>query len=182
MICNDEAIAWSAVAQGWRQLWGDFDRLGVALQWHDFRTERAFDWGRSFRPRSLEFCLNVGGRGAVGDRADYVPGSAGYYAVADEPLEASRQARDHHQFVTVEFSNRHLQQQLADCEADLDPQLRAAIFSEQGTLGCLSGAADAAGTTPAGGEPAGAAGFESGPEPVVSEQGARADVAFSFYA
>ena len=94
MICNDEAIAWSAVAQGWRQLWGDFDRLGVALQWHDFRTERPLDWGRSFRPRSLEFCLNVGGRGAVGDRADYIPGSAGYYAVADEPLRASRQARD----------------------------------------------------------------------------------------
>src|SRR2546423_5534927 len=131
MICNDEAIAWSAVAQGWRQLWGDFDRLGVALQWHDFRTERALDWGRSFRPRSLEFCLNVGGRGAVGDRADYIPGSAGDYAVADEPLRASRQARDHHQFVTVEFSNRHLQEQLADCEADLDPQLRGAIFPEK---------------------------------------------------
>jgi AraC-like DNA-binding protein len=43
-------------------------------------------------------------------------------------LEASRHARDHHQFVTVEFSNRHLQQQLSDCEADLDPQLRSAIF------------------------------------------------------
>ena len=128
MICNDEAVAWRAVPQGWRQLWGDFDRLGVALQWHDFRTERSLDWGQSFRPRSLEFCLNVAGRGAVGEQADYVSGSAGYYAVATEPLEASRQARDHHQFVTVEFSNRHLQQQLADCEADLDPQLRAAIF------------------------------------------------------
>ena len=128
MICNDEAVAWRAVPQGWRQLWGDFDRLGVALQWHDFRTERPLDWGQSFRPRSLEFCLNVAGRGAVGDRADYGPSTAGYYAVADEPLDASRQARDHHQFVTVEFSNRRLQEQLADCEADLDPQMRAAIF------------------------------------------------------
>jgi AraC-like DNA-binding protein len=128
MICNDEAVAWRAVPQGWRQLWGDFDRLGVALQWHDFRTERPLDWGQSFRSRSLEFCLNVAGRGAVGDRADYGPSTAGYYAVADEPLRASRQARDHHQFVTVEFSNRRLQEQLADCEADLDPQMRAAIF------------------------------------------------------
>jgi AraC-like DNA-binding protein len=128
MISNDEAVAWREVSQGWRQLWGDFDRLGVALQWHNFRTERALDWGLSFRPRSLEFCLNVAGRGAVGDRADYVPGSAGYYAVADEPLPASRQARDRHQFVTVEFSNRRLQEQLADCEAELDPELRAAIF------------------------------------------------------
>lgn len=128
MICNDEAVAWRDVPQGWRQLWGDFDRLGVSLQWHDFRTERPLDWGVSFRPRSLEFCLNVEGRGAVGDRADYVRGTAGYYAVANEPLRASRQARDHHQFVTVEFSNRHLQSQLAECEADLDPHLRAAIF------------------------------------------------------
>jgi AraC family transcriptional regulator len=126
-----ERGAWREVPKGWRQLWGDFDRLGVSLQWHDFRTERAFDWGLSFHPRSLEFCLNVEGRGAVGDRADYVPGSAGYYAVAAEPLPASRQARDHHQFVTVEFSNRHLQQQLADCESDLDPQLRSAIFPEK---------------------------------------------------
>ncbi|HEX4629487.1 MAG TPA: AraC family transcriptional regulator [Chthoniobacterales bacterium] len=128
MICNDEAVAWRAVPKGWRQLWGDFDRLGVALQWHDFRTERSLDWGQSFRPRSLEFCLNVAGRGAVGDRADYGPSTAGYYAVADEPLDASRQARDHHQFVTVEFSNRRLQEQLADCEGDLEPQMRAAIF------------------------------------------------------
>jgi len=98
MVANDEAIsergAWREVPKGWRQLWGDFDRLGVSLQWHDFRTERSLDWGASFRPRSLEFCLNVEGRGAVGDRADYRPGSAGYYAVADEPLRASRQGRD----------------------------------------------------------------------------------------
>jgi AraC-like DNA-binding protein len=126
-----ERGAWREVPKGWRQLWGDFNRLGVSLQWHDFRTERAFDWGLSFHPRSLEFCLNLEGRGAVGDRVDYVPGSAGYYAVAAEPLPASRQARDHHQFVTVEFSNRHLQQQLADCEGDLDSELRAAIFPEK---------------------------------------------------
>jgi AraC family transcriptional regulator len=126
-----ERGAWREVPKGWRQLWGDFDRLGVSLQWHDFKTDRSLDWGASFRPRSLEFCLNVEGRGAVGNQADYVPSSAGYYAVADEPLAASRQARDHHQFVTVEFSNRHLQQQLADCEGDLDPTLRAAIFPQK---------------------------------------------------
>ena len=131
MAFKNEAVAWREVSQGWRQLWGDFDRLGVSLQWHDFKTNRALDWGLSFRPRSLEFCLNVAGRGAVAEKATYIPNSAGYYAVADEPLRASRQARDHHQFVTVEFSNRHLQEQLADCEADLEPQLRAAIFPEK---------------------------------------------------
>ena len=70
------------------------------------------------------------GRGAVGARAqtDYVAGSAGYYALTDQPLQATRQAGDHHRFVTLEFSREHLQKQLADSEADLDPQLRAAVF------------------------------------------------------
>lgn len=133
MVAGNDATAergaWRSVPQGWRQLWGDFDRLGVSLEWHDFRTERALDWGLSFHPRSIEFCLNVQGRGAVGDRGEYISSSAGYYAVTDEPLRASRQARDHHQFVTVEFSNRHLRRQLADCEDDLEPQLRSAVFS-----------------------------------------------------
>ena len=136
MASNEEAAeqgAWREVPQGWRQLYGDFDRLGVSIEWHDFRTNRQLDWGLSFHPRSVEFCLNVAGRGAVGDRGqtDYVPGSAGYYAVTDKPLPASRQARDHHQFVTLEFSSRHLQEQLADCESDLDPQLRAAVFPQK---------------------------------------------------
>ncbi|MEY2504561.1 MAG: AraC family transcriptional regulator [Verrucomicrobiota bacterium] len=135
MIATNEAAAergaWREVPRGWRQLYGDFDRMGVSIQWHDFRTNRPFDWGLSFHPRSVEFCLNLEGRGAVGDRGDYVPGSAGYYAVTDEPLPASRQARDHHQFVTLEFSSRHLQEQLADCQADLDPELRAAVFPEK---------------------------------------------------
>src|SRR5207253_71434 len=108
--------AWRAVPQGWRQLYGDFDRLGVSVEWHDFKTERPLDWGLSFHPRSVEFCLNVEGHGAVGARsqADYVPGSAGYYALTDQPLQASRQAGDHHQFVTLEFSREHLQKQLVD--------------------------------------------------------------------
>ena len=137
MISSNEAAAergaWQSVPEGWRQLWGDFDRLGVSIEWHDFRTSRPLDWGLSFHPRSIEFCLNVEGRGAVGDRTqtDYVPNSAGYYAVTDEPLQASRQARDHHQFVTLEFSNRYLQEQLADCENDLEPQLRAAVFPQK---------------------------------------------------
>jgi len=137
MISIDEAVAergaWREVAQGWRQLYGDFERLGVSIEWHDFRTARALDWGRSFHPRSVEFCLNVEGRGAVGGRSqtDYVAGTAGFYAPADQALPASREARDHHQFVTLEFSRAHLQEQLADCEAELDAQLRAAVFPER---------------------------------------------------
>src|SRR5207253_689610 len=105
--CAAEVDAWREVKDGWRPLYGDVDQFGVAVEWHDFRTERSFDWGRSFHPRSLEFCLNLQGHGAVGavgrKQSDYVPGDSGYYAVGDEQLPASRRAHDHHQFVTPEF-------------------------------------------------------------------------------
>ena len=132
-------LPWREVQNRCRQLYGDFDRLGVSVEWHDFRTSRPLDWGLSFHPRSVEFCLNMAGRGAVGARAqsDYVSGSTGFYALTDEPLPASRQAGDHHQFVTLEFSREHLQKQLADCEADLDPQSARRGFSRERALDCL---------------------------------------------
>src|SRR5438309_5894111 len=130
-----EGEAWREVEQGWRPLYGDFDQLGVSVEWHDFQSPRPLDWGRSFHPRSLEFCLNLDGRGAVGAegqaRSDYIPGKSGYYAVADEPLPASRQAHDHHQFVTLEFSRNHLQKQFVQNEADLEPAIRRIIFGNK---------------------------------------------------
>ncbi|MFL6537456.1 MAG: helix-turn-helix transcriptional regulator [Chthoniobacterales bacterium] len=126
-----ERGAWREVQSGWRQLYGNIDRLGVSVEWHDFQTRRALDWGVSFHPQSIEFCLNLDGRGAVGSRTDYVAGSSGYYAVRDEPLRASRAAHDHHRFVTLEFSRKHLQRELADCEADLEPLIRSAVFGDK---------------------------------------------------
>src|SRR5207247_1564525 len=88
--CAAELNAWSEVKDGWRPLYGDVDQFGVAVEWHDFRTARSFDWGKSFHPRSLEFCLNLEGHGQVGatdkTSSDYTPGNCGYYAVGDEPL------------------------------------------------------------------------------------------------
>lgn len=129
-----EQGAWRDVPEGWRQLYGDFNRLGVSVEWHDFRTTDHLDWGRSFHPHSLEFCLNLAGRGTVSNasaRQDFVSGTSGYYAVVDDSLIASRHARDHHQFVTLEFSRSHLQTQLAGNEADLEPEMRASIFEDQ---------------------------------------------------
>ncbi len=132
---HSEQGAWRAVAPGWQQLYGNFDELGVSVEWHDFRTTRPLDWGRSFHPHSLEFCLNLEGRGAVGSnanaRSNYLPGNSGYYAIADEPLPASREANDHHQFVTLEFSRAHLQKQFVQNEADLEPEIRRVIFEDQ---------------------------------------------------
>src|SRR5207253_10293348 len=130
--CAAEQHAWRELKHGWRPLYGDVDKIGVAIEWHDFRTDHSFNWGRSFHPHSLEFCLNLDGRGAVGTqrqaRSDYLPGNSGYYAVADEPLPASRQAHDHHQFVTLEFSRNQLQKQFVQNEAVLEPEIRRVIF------------------------------------------------------
>ncbi|MGI9115396.1 MAG: helix-turn-helix transcriptional regulator [Chthoniobacterales bacterium] len=138
MYSGDAALAergaWRAVPQGWRQLYGDFEKLGVSVEWHDFLTARTLDWGRSFHPQSIEFCLNLRGRGDVRTsrlRSAFAPGTSGYYAIADEPLTASREANDHHQFVTLEFSRAHLQQQLVGNVDDLDAVMRSSIFEER---------------------------------------------------
>ncbi len=133
--CAAEVNAWREVKDGWRPLYGDVDQFGVAVEWHDFRTARSFDWGKSFHPRSLEFCLNLEGHGQVGaagkTSSDYTPGNCGYYAIGDEPLPASRRAKDHHQFVTLEFSRNHLQKQFVQNESDLEPEIRRVIFGDK---------------------------------------------------
>jgi AraC family transcriptional regulator len=124
---------WRDVQEQCRSLYGDFEELGLCVEWHDFRTAQPLNWGETFRPRSLEFCLNLDGRGAVGARTprDYLAGTSGYYAVSDAPLAATRCADERHQFLTLEFSREHLQKQLADCEDDLEPQVRRAVFPDK---------------------------------------------------
>lgn len=133
--CAAEQAAWRELKEGWRPLYGDVDKIGVAIEWHDFRIERSFDWGRTFHPNSLEFCLNLNGHGAVGQgragRSDYVSGNCGYYALADEPLPASRRAHDHHQFATLEFSREHLRKQFAGNESNLEPDICRILFGDK---------------------------------------------------
>ncbi len=131
--CAAEQAAWREVKEGWRPLYGDVDSMGVAVEWHDFRMARSFNWGRTFHPRSLEFCLNLDGHGEVGraTKVSYAPAAAGYYAVGDELLPASRRANDHHQFATLEFSRNHLQKQFVENEDDLEPQIRRVIFGDK---------------------------------------------------
>ena len=130
--CAAEQQAWREVKNGWRPLYGDLDSMGVAVEWHDFKTSRSFNWGRTFHPCSVEFCLNLEGHGEIGVAAKtkYAPGNSGYYAIGDEPLPASRRAHDRHQFATLEFSRAHLQKQFVDNEADLAPEIRRIIFND----------------------------------------------------
>ncbi len=126
---------WRHLQQAGRQLVASSRGDGVNLAWHDFRAEQPLDWGASFQPHTIEFCLNLEGCGSVGahGKSDYVPRSSGYYSLCDEPLPASRCAQQRHQFVTLQFSRSHLRKHLAESEADLDPQVRRAVFGDKAT-------------------------------------------------
>src|SRR5258708_2005106 len=108
--------------------------MGISIEWHDFKTSQPLDWAESFRPRSIEFCLNLDGRGAVGRGGsapqDYGPSSSGYYAIGEEPLHATRQANDHHRFVTLGYSREIVKAQLASSESELSRTMRDVIFQK----------------------------------------------------
>ena len=126
---------WREAEQRGSRIHGKFERDGLALEWHDVVARQPLDWGVSFRSQSIAFCFNAEGRGAVGGRgqSDYVAGSSGFYALFQDVLPATRCGDQRHQFLVLDFSRPTLQRQLAECEADLDPQLRRAVFGNRPT-------------------------------------------------
>jgi len=126
----DEATTWRAVGASWRQLFGDFRKLGVSFEWHDFQASTPVDWARSFHPESVELCLNLSGVGEVGagQRTErFSAGTAGFYRQGDAPLTATRLPGEPHQFITVEFSSAFLLRHLGVVVADLDPLIRRVV-------------------------------------------------------
>src|SRR6266702_6240408 len=88
-----EASAWRDVGRGWQPLFGNFHGLGFSIEWHDFVARNELDWSASFHPGCVELCLNLEGHGFVesnGSRADFAPGSVGFYHRASELLTAKR--------------------------------------------------------------------------------------------
>ena len=125
-----EAGAWRDVGGGWQPLFGSFRGVGFSIEWHDFFAKREFDWAPSFHPGCVELCLNLEGHGFVagqGSRAEFAPGTVGFYHRRDEPLAAKRTAKEQHQFLTVEFSVPFLARHLAETKTVLHPVVRAAM-------------------------------------------------------
>ena len=125
-----EADAWREVGKGWQPIFGSFHGAGYSIEWHDFFAKREFDWGASFHPGCVELCLNLDGHGFVeskNGRAEFAPGTAGFYHRKAEPITAKRAANEPHQFLTVEFSTAFLAKHLAGMETMLHPVVRAAI-------------------------------------------------------
>jgi AraC-like DNA-binding protein len=128
-----ERPAWNAIGEGWRHLHGSVRGAGVSFEWHDFKTHTAFDWGKSFHPGSIEVCLNLAGKGSVafnGEEVEFTPLSIGFYRRGEQPLRASRQAEQRHQFLTVEMSFDFLRRHLGDFAPSLHPLVREVIAGQ----------------------------------------------------
>ncbi len=105
----------------------------MSFEWHDFKTRREFDWGKSFHPGSVEVCLNLAGNGNVafnGQQAAFVPLTVGFYRRSEQALCASRQADQRHQFLTVEMSFKFLREHLGDFAPSLHPLVREVVAGE----------------------------------------------------
>ncbi len=126
----NEAQVWEPLSNGWRQLFGGFYESGISIEWHDFRTEGAIDWARSFHPESLELCLNLTGQGLIQSgqsRLNFEPSTAGFYIPGDQKLTAWRNGSQQHRFLTIEFSRRFLRQRLAASDGRFHPVVEAFI-------------------------------------------------------
>jgi len=128
-VVLSEAATWRTIGAGWAQLFGDFRRLGVSFEWHEFKPSADFDWARSFHPESVELCLNLAGTAEVGSgpaSVRYAAGTAGFYRQGRTPLRAVRFAGEEHRFITIEMAPAFLARHLAG-SADLHPLIAAAI-------------------------------------------------------
>ncbi|HVY70379.1 MAG TPA: AraC family transcriptional regulator [Verrucomicrobiae bacterium] len=133
-----EAAAWREVGSGWQPLFGSFRGVGYSIEWHDFTAKRDFDWAATFHPDCLELCLNLSGDGFVegrAGRAEFAPGTAGFYCRDEQPLSGQRNAGQHHQFLTIEFSPAFLGKHLGGAEATLHPLVRAMVEGKPGRYG-----------------------------------------------
>ncbi len=133
-VSGGEAALWRGAGARWRQLFGDFNRLGVSFEWHEIPAEKEVDWAPSFHPDSLELCLNLSGTGDVSAPAGRLklgPWTAGFYRQGRTGLIARRLKGDEHQFITVELSPDFLSRHLRNALPDLHPLVRQMV---EGTL------------------------------------------------
>lgn len=122
-----EIDAWKSAGAGWQPLYGSFHGMGFSFEWHDFTPQTDFDWAATFHPDSLELCLNLSGCGVVaggGAEVRFEPFTAGFYRSIGKGLRATRFAGQHHQFLTVEYSNGFLKQSLPGMAGSLHPIAR----------------------------------------------------------
>lgn len=116
---RSEAKFWRSIRGTWSQMYGDFRRSGVSIEWHDFETSKPLDWCRSFHDNSLEICLNLAGDANITHRhKKYRLGThfVGVYCQIENHIAAQRNPGDRHQFVTIELARDFLTSRFSDVE------------------------------------------------------------------
>lgn len=130
-----EAPAWRAVGDGWRPLFGSYEKLGFSFEWHDFSPEEDFLWSRSFHPNSIEVCLNLEGAARFGEGKQLIelaPKSYVFYYQGDPGLRAIRKGGERHRFITVEFSPEFLREHFKDQKENLDALISDVVAGKAG--------------------------------------------------
>ena len=128
-----ERPAWHAIGNGWCHLHGSVSGAGLSFEWHNFTVAEEFNWGKSFHPGSIEVCLNREGNGRVGlhkREATFTPLTIGFYRRGDEALPATREAKQQHQFLTVEMSFDFLRRHLGEFVTSLHPIVRDVVSGQ----------------------------------------------------
>lgn len=128
-----ERPVWRSVGAGWQHLHGSFRSTGASFEWHDFESREELDWGKSFHPASVEVCLNLAGNGKVSHKnteAAFTPLTVGFYRRGDTPVRAVREARQRHQFLTVEMSFDFVRRHLGDFAPTLHPVVREVVAGQ----------------------------------------------------
>lgn len=125
---SHEGPVWANVRGEWRSLFGNFQREGVSIEWHDFECEKAVEWSRSFHPDSLEICVNFDGCGTIHERSLQTtvvnPQTVAHYSAEPSRLRADRHAAQHHRFLTVEMSRDWLSKAVQGHEETLNRETR----------------------------------------------------------
>jgi AraC family transcriptional regulator len=110
-LIRSEVGFWRNVRGTWSQVYGDFHRAGVSIEWHDFETPKTIDWSRSFHDDSLEICLNLAGEANINHQRNSFrleTDSVGVYRQIKNSLTAERHPGNRHQFITLELTRAFL--------------------------------------------------------------------------
>jgi AraC-like DNA-binding protein len=108
---HSETKVWKSIQGTWQQMYGDFRREGVSVEWHDFEVNKSFDWSQSFHDDSLEICLNLAGDADISHqkaRYSLQPHFVGVYCQIENHLNAKRNPGVRHRFITIELSRDFL--------------------------------------------------------------------------
>ena len=131
-----ETAVWSHLGTGWRPLFGNYRELGFSFEWHDFTCADELDWARSFHPGSVELCLNLDGAAVLAEAGQTVELRARtltFYYQGVPSLTAVRRARQHHRFITVEFSPAFLEHHFHAETENLHPLVQSVVRREART-------------------------------------------------